>query len=54
MAESPRKEYQFSLTSVPSAGDKELRTNLIGQTVFAFQLTFVTTRFHCSYQVVYL
>ena len=28
MIKSPRKEYLFSLTSVPSAGDKELRSNL--------------------------
>ena len=44
MAESPRKEYQFSLTSVPSAGDKELRANLNrADRILHFSLRFVTT-----------
>ena len=44
MIKSPRKEYLFSLTSVPSAGDKELRSNLHqADRILHFSLRFVTT-----------
>lgn len=44
MIETPRKEYLFSLTSVPSAGDKELRSNLHqADRILHFSLRFVST-----------